>query len=81
MLCVIVLTDHAGVCVDEGRAVHQLEGVGAELGPVDVGLVMTGQKLGEPQPHYLPRKRLWDIVNTNNIWRNNKNSSKLVFEI
>ena len=53
-----VLTDHAGVCVDVGRAVHELEGVGAELCPVDVRLVMTRQKLGEPQPDYLPRKRL-----------------------
>ena len=58
MLCVIVLTDHAGVCVDEGRAVHQLEGVGAELSPVNVILVVTRQELGEAQPDYLPRQRL-----------------------
>ena len=78
-----VLTDHAGVGVDVGRAVHELEGVGAELSPVDVVLVVTRQELGEAQPDYLPRQRLEhvNIVNTNNIWRNNKNSSKLVFEI
>ena len=53
-----VLTDHAGVGVNVGRAVHELEGVGAELSPVDVILVVTRQELGEAQPDYLPRQRL-----------------------
>ena len=53
-----VLTDHAGVGVNVGRAVHELEGVGAELSPVDVILVVTRQELGEAQPDYLPRQCL-----------------------
>ena len=31
-----ILTHHARVWVDEGRSIHQLERVGAELGPADI---------------------------------------------
>ena len=54
----MVWTYEAVVGGQEGRPVSQTEGVGAEVCPVQRGLVVTRQEGGEPQPHHLPGQRL-----------------------
>ena len=51
-------TYEAVVGGQEGRPVSQTEGVGAQVCPVQWGLVVTCQEGGEPQPHHLPGQRL-----------------------
>ena len=54
----MVWTYEAVVGGQEGRPVSQTEGVGAEVCPVQRGLVVARMEGGEPQPDHLPGQRL-----------------------